>query len=102
MTRSDALKKAQKKYCEKIKDTPEYKEKLKINGKLNYQRYKDNDELKTHRNEYAKIYYQNNKEVILKKRKVKYLEKKQLKNNLSIIKSNTILFNEDSNMHSDN
>ncbi len=90
MVRSEALIKAQKKYYERIKHTPEYKEKLKISSIKNYEKFKNNEELKQKRNEYAKQYYQNNRESILEKRKIKY----QLK------KSQYILNNEDSDMYS--
>lgn len=90
MVRSEALIKAQKKYYERIKHTPEYKEKLKISSIKNYEKFKNNEELKQKRNDYAKQYYQNNRENILEKRKIKY----QLK------KSQSILNNEDSNLYS--
>jgi hypothetical protein len=59
--KSEAQKRAQKKYFEKIKDTEEHKEKHK-----NYiQKIKDNEEYKEYKRQNAKRYYENNKQHVI-------------------------------------
>ena len=55
--RSEALKKAQKKYYEKIKNTENYKLKVKEYQKKNKERYKTDEEYRTKKREYQKRYY---------------------------------------------
>lgn len=77
MTRSDALKKAQKKYLLKIKEenTEVYKNMMKkqlVYQKEYIKRLRDNEEkfnnYKKTRAEYARTFYNNNKQKILDKR----------------------------------
>ena len=59
--KSEAQKRAQKKYFEKIKNTEEHKEKHK-----NYiQKIKDNEEYKEYKRQNAKRYYENNKQHVI-------------------------------------
>jgi len=62
---SDALKRAKAKYYQKIKDDPNYKEKMANNSKRYYEQNKEKQIEKT------KKYYNENKDVISEKMKEK-------------------------------
>ncbi len=60
---SEAQKRAQRKYLEKIKDTEDYKQKHR-----DYiQKIKDNEEYKEYKRQNAKRYYENNKQQVIDK-----------------------------------
>ena len=65
MVQSDALKRAKAKYYQKIKDDPNYKEKIANNSKRYYEQNKEKQIEKT------KKYYNENKDVITEKMKEK-------------------------------
>ena len=60
--RSEALKRAQKKYYEKIKHTPKYRLKVKLYHKKLKERYKTDEEYRNKKKEYQKEYYKNKKD----------------------------------------
>tara|TARA_R110002167_G_scaffold198187_4_gene401243 strand:+ start:7264 stop:7512 length:249 start_codon:yes stop_codon:yes gene_type:complete len=77
--RSEALKKAQKKYYEKVKNTEEYKSSINKSIKKYYDRIKHEEGYLEKRREYSKNYYNKNRNKILLKRKEEYAQKKLLK-----------------------
>ncbi len=58
--RSEALKKAQKKYYEKNKNTEKYKSKVKEYQAKNKLKYNTNEDYRKKRQEYQKNYYYEN------------------------------------------
>ena len=70
MVQSDALKRAKAKYYQKIKDDPNYKEKIANNSKRYYEQNKEK-QIKT-----CKQYYAENKEKLLQYSKDKRKENK--------------------------
>ena len=70
MVQSDALKRAKAKYYQKIKDDPNYKEKIANNSKRYYEQNKEK-EIET-----CKQYYAENKEKLLQYSKDKRKENK--------------------------
>lgn len=73
---SEAQKRANAKYHQKMKDDPDYKAKRTEIVKRYYQRKKDDPEFKQKINERSKAYYHRNKDEILEKRKQKYQNQK--------------------------
>ena len=69
---SDALKRAKAKYYQKIKDDPNYKEKMANNSKRYYEQNKE--KLQEYYKNYSKQYYEQNKE-----RKNEYYEENKEK-----------------------
>lgn len=57
MVRTEALKKAQKKYYEKIKHSPKYRLKVKMYQQKLKKRYKEDEEYRNKKKEYQKNYY---------------------------------------------
>lgn len=78
---SEALKKAQKKYYEKMKSEDKFKEMRRQNVKAYYDRKKTDPNFMQMRNEKAKNYYANNKEKVLEKKKIYYNIKQDEKSN---------------------
>ena len=62
---SDAQKRAQQKYMQKIKDNEEYKEYKRQHAKIYNKKIKDNEEYKAHKRENSKKYYERNKEHVI-------------------------------------
>ena len=62
---SDAQKRAQQKYMQKIKDNEEHKEYKRLHAKIYNEKIKDNEEHKAHKRENAKKYYERNKEHVI-------------------------------------
>lgn len=77
--RSDAMKQAQRRYYEKIKNTTHFQAKQKEYRQKNNIKYQTDDEYKEKRNLYNKMYYRLNKS---KSGKFDYL------------KNNTIIYND--------
>ena len=73
--RSEALKKAQQKYYEKMKDNKEYRQKRNENMKFYYNKNKEDPEFKSKINQRSLQYYYNNREKILEKKKESYKHK---------------------------
>jgi len=72
--RTQALKKAQQKYYEKMKDNEEYRQKRNENMKNYYNRNKDNPEFKQKINQRSLDYYYKNRDSILAKKKESYVK----------------------------
>ena len=81
---SDSLKRAKAKYYQKIKDDPNYKEKIARNSKRYYEENKEKQIEKT------KKYYNENKEIISEK-----LKEKRNKNKLNDVLSKLDLINKE-------
>lgn len=65
MARSEALKKAQKKYYQKIKDLPEYKEKIKQYQEKSKLKYKNDEEYRKKKQKQSREYYYKKKNLTL-------------------------------------
>lgn len=79
--RTEALKKAQARYYEKLKNNEEYIEKRKEKMKNYYNIKKQDPEFKKDMNQRSIDYYYKNRETILAKKKEYYIKKK---NNINI------------------
>lgn len=73
---SEAQKRANAKYHQKMKNDPVYKAKRTEVVKRYYDRKKDDPEFKQKVNERSKAYYYRNKDQILEQRKLKYQNQK--------------------------
>lgn len=76
--RTKALIEAQKRYYEKRKNDPEFKKIQKESMKKYLNKIKDTDSYKARNRENVKRYYNENKEEILLKRKLYYLDNRDL------------------------